>query len=112
VIQPVLLPVLRPFVGICGYGADNAGSVREIETAKLAVLLHRLIPLFFEDRGALVMNLMHRSKPFGGGLDLRGAAYPHMVRHIHIYTDNRRIALGVSWCRYMSKYRRISTVAE
>jgi hypothetical protein len=45
----------------------------------LAVLLDRLI-FFFEDCAALVIDLMHRSKPFGGGLDLRGAAYPHVHR--------------------------------
>jgi hypothetical protein len=46
----------------------------------LAVLLDRLITFFFEDCAALVMDLMRRSKPFGGGLDLRGAAYPHVHR--------------------------------
>jgi hypothetical protein len=34
---------------------------------------------------ALMMNLMRRSKSFGGGLDLRGAANPH----IHRQPDNR-----------------------
>jgi hypothetical protein len=27
-----------------------------------------------------VVDLMCRSKPLGGGLDLRGAAYPHVHR--------------------------------
>jgi hypothetical protein len=46
----------------------------------LAVLLDGLISFFFEDCAALVMDLMRRSKPFGGGLDLRGVAYPHVHR--------------------------------
>jgi hypothetical protein len=46
----------------------------------LAVLLDRLISFFFEDCPALVVDLMRRSKPLGGGLDLRGAAYPHVHR--------------------------------
>jgi hypothetical protein len=75
----VLLLVRRPLVAICGYGTDNAGFVGKIQTAKLAVLLDRLTP-FFEDCAALVMNLMRRSKPFGGRFDLRGAAYPHIHR--------------------------------
>jgi hypothetical protein len=46
----------------------------------LAVLLDRLASFFFEDRPALVVDLMRRSKPLGRGLDLRGAAYPHVHR--------------------------------
>jgi hypothetical protein len=44
----------------------------------LAVLLDRLASFFLEDCPALVVDLMRRSKPLGGGLDLRGAAYPHV----------------------------------
>jgi hypothetical protein len=39
-----------------------------------------LASFFFEDCPALVVDLMRRSKPLGGGLDLRGAAYPHVHR--------------------------------
>jgi hypothetical protein len=84
-VQPLLLPVRRPFVAICGYGADDAGFVREVQTAKLTVFLYGLVSLFFEDCASLVMNLVCRSKPFGGGLDLYSTAYPH----IHRQTKNR-----------------------
>jgi hypothetical protein len=79
-VQPLLLPVRRPFVAICGYGADDAGLVREVQTAKLIVFLYSLVSLFFEDSASLMMNLVCRSKPFGRGLDLRNAAYPHIHR--------------------------------
>jgi hypothetical protein len=46
----------------------------------LAILLNRLVPLLFEDRPPLVMDLVHRSKPLSGRLDLRGATYPHVHR--------------------------------
>jgi hypothetical protein len=46
----------------------------------LAVFLHRLVPLLFEDRPPLVMDLMRRSKPLSGSLDLCGATYPHVHR--------------------------------
>jgi hypothetical protein len=46
----------------------------------LAVLLDRLTFFLFEDCPTLVVDLMRRSKPLGGGLDLRGAAYPHVHR--------------------------------
>jgi hypothetical protein len=32
----------------------------------------------FKDRAPLVMDLVRRSKPFGGRFDLRGATYPHI----------------------------------
>jgi hypothetical protein len=81
VVEPVLLPVRRTLVLVGGHGAHHAGFVRKIQTAKLTIFLHRLIPLFFKDRPSLVMDLMHRSKPLGRRLDLRGAAYPHVHRH-------------------------------
>jgi hypothetical protein len=102
VVEPVLLPVRRPLVAIGGHGAHHTGLVGEIQTTKLAVLLDRLTSFFFEDCPALVVDLMRRSKPLGGGLDLRGAAYPH----VHRQPKN---CIGGEWCRYMSKYWRIST---
>jgi hypothetical protein len=78
VVEPVLLPVRRPLVVIGGQGAHHAGLVREIQTAKLAVLLDRLISFFIKDCQALVVDLMRRSKPLGRGLDLHGATYSHV----------------------------------
>jgi hypothetical protein len=46
----------------------------------LAILLDSLTSFLFEDCPALVMNLMRCGKPLGGGLDLHGAAYPHVHR--------------------------------
>jgi hypothetical protein len=46
----------------------------------LAVFLHGLVPLFFEDRPPLVVHLLRRSEPFGGRLDLCGPTYPHVHR--------------------------------
>jgi hypothetical protein len=80
VVQPLLLPVRRPFVAVRGHRADNAGLVREVQAAKLAVLLHSLVPLFFKNRASLMMDLVCRSKPFGGGLDLHSTADPHVYR--------------------------------
>jgi hypothetical protein len=92
VVEPVLLPVRRPLVPVGGHGAHHARFVRKIQTAKLVVFLDRLIPLFFEDRPSLVMDLMRRSKPLSIRLDLRGAAYPH----VHRQTKN---CVGVSFCK-------------
>jgi hypothetical protein len=79
VVEPVLLPVRRPFIEVGGHGAHHARLVGKIQTAKLAVFLNRLIP-FFEDCSLLVVDLMRRSKSLGGRLDLRGAAYSHVHR--------------------------------
>jgi hypothetical protein len=79
-VQPLLLPVRRPFIAICSYRADNTRFVREIQTAKLTVFLYSLVSLFFEDSASLVMNLVCRSKPIGRGLDLRSTTYPHIHR--------------------------------
>jgi hypothetical protein len=59
VVQPLLLPIQRPLVAVCGHGADDAGLVREVQAAKLAVFLYSLVPLFFEDCALLVMHLVH-----------------------------------------------------
>jgi hypothetical protein len=48
----------------------------------LAVLLDSLTSFLFEDCPVLVVNLMRCSKPLGGGLDLHGAAYPHVHRQL------------------------------
>jgi hypothetical protein len=73
-VQPLLLPVRRPFVAICSYEADDVGLVREVQTAKLTIFLYSLVSLFFKDSASLMMNLVCRSKPFGRGLDLRSTA--------------------------------------
>jgi hypothetical protein len=56
VVQPLLLPIRRTLVVICGHGADDAGLVREVQAAKLAVFLYSLVPLLFEDYASLVMH--------------------------------------------------------
>jgi hypothetical protein len=52
----------------------------EVQTTELAIFLHGLVTLFFEDRPPLVMHLMLRSEPLGGRLDLGGPTYPHVHR--------------------------------
>jgi hypothetical protein len=79
-VQPLLSPVRRPFVAICGDRADDAGFIREVQTSKLIVFLHSLVSLFFEDSALLMVNLVCGSKPFGRGLDLRSTTYPHIYR--------------------------------
>jgi hypothetical protein len=39
-----------------------------------------------------VVNLMRCGEPLGGGLDLRGVAYPH----VHRQPKN---CIGASWCK-------------
>jgi hypothetical protein len=80
VVQPVMLPIRRPFVPIRGHGANNSGFVREVQAAKLAVLLHGIVPLLFVDGATLVVDLVRRGETFGGGFDLRGPADPHIHR--------------------------------
>jgi hypothetical protein len=58
VVQLLLLPIRRPLIGTCGHGADDAGLVREVQVAKLAVFLNSLVPLFFEDCAPLVMPMV------------------------------------------------------
>jgi hypothetical protein len=77
-VHPVLLPIRRPLVAVCGHRTDDARLVREVQTAKLAVFFNGIVPLFFEDRASLVMNLARRGKPFGERFDLRSATYPHI----------------------------------
>jgi hypothetical protein len=45
-VQPVLLPIRRPLVAVCGHRADDARLVREVQTAELTVFLHGIVPLF------------------------------------------------------------------
>jgi hypothetical protein len=80
VVQLVLLPIRRPLVPICGHGADNSDFVREVQAAKLAVLLHGVVPLLFVDGATLVVDLVRRSKTLGGRFDLRGTTNPHIHR--------------------------------
>jgi hypothetical protein len=76
----MLLPVRGPLVPIRGHRAHHARLTRKIQTTELAVLLHRLVPLFLEDYLPLVVHLMRRSEPFSGRLDLRSPTYPHVHR--------------------------------
>jgi hypothetical protein len=89
VVQPLLLSIRRPLVAICGHGADDARLVQEVQAAKLAVFLYSLGPLFFEDCAPLVCTWCAEANPSAEGLIF-------VVRHIHMYTNKRRIALGVS----------------
>jgi hypothetical protein len=53
-IHPVSLPIRRPLVTICSYGADHAKFIGEVQGPKLGVVLHGVIALLFKD-GAVVM---------------------------------------------------------
>jgi hypothetical protein len=76
----VLLPIRRPHVTVRGHGADDTGLVREVQAAKLAVLLHGVVPFIFEHNATLMMDLVRRSKTFDGRFDLRSPTNPHIHR--------------------------------
>jgi hypothetical protein len=77
-----LLPIRRPLVAVRGHGANDTGLVREVQVGKLAVFLHGVVPLLFEDNATLMMDLVRRSKTFGGRFDLRSPANPHINRKV------------------------------
>jgi hypothetical protein len=46
----------------------------------LAVLLHGIIALFFEDSTTLMVDLVRRGKPIDRWFNLGGLTYPHVHR--------------------------------